>query len=274
MKGYLTTCDGAQFELPTLLKWEFSYTGSVPCDSFTLRCAYEPAMAETLRRAVRFTAREDGTVEFAGVVDECGVTCDEKGLQLEVSGRGMAALLLDNEAESVSYQWATMEEILKNHVTPYGIVCTGYDAVTAAARYRVANGSSQWKALNDFAALHGGIAPYFDKTGALEVKKNRKAVRVSGWDELLERVLFKLSVRRGSFALAPELGSKLHLLWREKGESRATAAKQYVAEALADEEGLSVTGMELAEKNGFLELRVLLRYENETGEAVVTIGGE
>ena len=46
-------------------------------------------------------------------------------------------------------------------------------------------------------------------------------VRVSGWDELLERVLFKLSVRRGSFALVPELGSKLHLLWREKGESRA-----------------------------------------------------
>ena len=37
-------------------------------------------------------------------------------------------------------------------------------------------------------------------------------VRVSGWDELLERVLFKLSVRRGSFALAPELGSKLQLL--------------------------------------------------------------
>ena len=179
MKGYLTTCDGAQFELPTLLKWEFSYTGSVPCDSFTLKCAYEPAMAETLRRAVRFTAREDGTVEFAGVVDECGVTCDEKRWRREVSGRGMAALLLDNEAESVSYQWATMEEILKNHVTPYGIVCTGYDAVTAAARYRVANGSSQWKALNDFAALNGGIAPYFDKTGALEVKKNRKAARVS-----------------------------------------------------------------------------------------------
>lgn len=91
-------------------------------------------------------------------------------------------------------------------------------------------------------------------------------VRVSGWDELLERVLFKLSVRRGSFALAPELGSKLHLLWREKGESRATAAKQYVAEALADEKGLSVTGMELAEKNGFLELRVLLRYEKLLGE--------
>ena len=50
-------------------------------------------------------------------------------------------------------------------------------------------------------------------------------VRVSGWDELLERVLFKLSVRRGSFALAPELGSKLHLLWREKGESGGKAVR-------------------------------------------------
>ena len=77
-------------------------------------------------------------------------------------------------------------------------------------------------------------------------------VRVSGWDEFLERVLFKLSVRRGSFS----------------------AAKQYAAEALADEEGLTVTGVELAEKGDVLNLRVLLRYGEEEGEAVVTIGGE
>lgn len=98
--------------------------------------------------------------------------------------------------------------------------------------------------------------------------------RVSGRDELLQRVLFRLSVRRGSFALAPELGSRLHLLWREKPESRAAAAKQYAAEALADEEGLTVTGVELAEKGDVLNLRVLLRYGEEEGEAVVTIGGE
>ena len=98
-------------------------------------------------------------------------------------------------------------------------------------------------------------------------------VRVSGWDELLERVLFKLSVRRGSFSLLPELGSKLHLLRREKGGNRTSAAKQYAA-ALADEEGLTVTGVELAEKGDVLNLRVLLRYGEEEGEAVVTIGGE
>lgn len=41
-------------------------------------------------------------------------------------------------------------------------------------------------------------------------------VRASGREELLERVLYKLSVRRGSFPLAPELGSELHLLWRRR----------------------------------------------------------
>ena len=219
MKGYLTTCDGVQYELPTLLKWEFSYTGSVPCDSFTLRCAYEPAMAETLRRAVHFTAKEDGAVEFAGVVDECGVTCDERGLQLEVSGRGMAALLLDNEAESVSYQWATMEEILKNHVAPYGIVCTGYDAVTAAARYRVANGSSQWKALNDFAALHGGIAPYFNKTGALEIKRNRRASCVNIDEKTPVTALAYCDKRYGVIAEALVVDSKAGAKQRVKNEA-------------------------------------------------------
>jgi len=280
MKGYLTTCDGAQFELPTLLKWEFSYTGSVPCDSFTLKCAYEPAMAEVLRRAVRFTAREGGTVEFAGVVDECGVTCDEKGLQLEVSGRGMAALLLDNEAESVSYQWATMEEILKNHVTPYGIVCTGYDAVTAAARYRVANGSSQWKALNDFAALHGGIAPYFDKTGALEVKKNRKAARVSIDAKTPVTALSYCDKRYGVIAEALVVDSKAGVKQSVKNEAfcarGGTSRRVFYVPARSGTQAMRYTGeYQIAKsKEGAETLRVTIagRFTAAPGDIAAVSG--
>lgn len=174
MKGYITTCDGEEYELPTLLKWEFSYTGSVPCDSFSLESLYEAGMAETLRRAVRFTAREEGETVFSGVVDEVGADCGEKGLRLSVSGRGMAALLLDNEAEAVSYEWATTEEIVRNHVTPFGIPCTAWDSA-GAARYRVANGSSEWKAVNDFAVLYGGLTPYFHRDGTMELKRERTA---------------------------------------------------------------------------------------------------
>ena len=99
-------------------------------------------------------------------------------------------------------------------------------------------------------------------------------MRASGREELLERVLYKLSVRRGSFPLAPELGSELHLLWREKGERRETAAKRYVAEALAEEAGLTVSGVSLEQKGDLLLLRAALLYEGETLEVSVRIGGE
>ena len=106
------------------------------------------------------------------------------------------------------------------------------------------------------------------------VPKGSGLETVSGSEAVLQRVLLRLTARRGAFPFMESFGSRLWTLGQLKAAERQAAAEQYVAEALADEEGLSVTGMELAEKNGFLELRVLLRYENETGEAVVTIGGE
>ena len=142
------------------------------------------------------------------------------GLSEEAAGGiGLAALLLDNEAEAVSYERATMGEILKNHVAPYGIVCTGYDAVTAAARYRVANGSSQWKALNDFAALHGGIAPYFNKTGALEIKRNRRASCVNIDEKTPVTALAYCDKRYGVIAEALVVDSKAGAKQRVKNEA-------------------------------------------------------
>ena len=98
--------------------------------------------------------------------------------------------------------------------------------------------------------------------------------RVSGRDELLQRALFRLSVRRGSFVLAPELGSRLHLLWREKPESRAAAAKQYIAEALADEPGLTLEDVTVREGKDVLEVELALRSGRENAALRVTIGGE
>ena len=39
MTGRVETADGKVYELPALLEWNVKPTGSVPCDSFTLRCA-------------------------------------------------------------------------------------------------------------------------------------------------------------------------------------------------------------------------------------------
>ena len=56
-------------------------------------------------------------------------------------------------------------------------------------------------------------------------------LRAEGTDELLQRVLWKLSIPRGSFPLLPALGSELHRLGRAKPAERAGLARQYVAQA-------------------------------------------
>lgn len=78
-----------------------------------------------------------------------------------------------------------------------------------------------------------------DERGGLET--------VSGTAALLQRVLLKLSARRGSFPFLPKLGSRLYLLGREPKREREQVAESYVREALSDEEAVQVTGVTLTE---------------------------
>ena len=55
--------------------------------------------------------------------------------------------------------------------------------------------------------------------------------RVGGREALLQRVLFRLTARRGSFPFWQTLGSRLWELGRVPAPERRSAARQYVAEA-------------------------------------------
>ena len=57
---------------------------------------------------------------------------------MEVSGRGMAARLLDNEALGQDYLYATQADILRDHVTPYGIQAALGGSLLPVARFSVA----------------------------------------------------------------------------------------------------------------------------------------
>lgn len=93
-----------------------------------------------------------------------------------------------------------------------------------------------------------------------------------GAEELLERVLWKLSVRRGSFPFLPQLGSRLHLLGRAAEREREALAGQYVREALADE-NVTVTGTELVQTGEKASLIVRMDWRGEALTAVVEVGG-
>ena len=167
MTGELHTADQHVYELPTLLKWNVTHTGSVPCDSYEVSFVYEKDMLPVLEKAAGFVAKENGEVMLRAIVDEYTVELSAAGLIATLTGRGHAARLLDNESQSVTYQEATLEEILRQHVTPYGVNCQKSASLRASSVYTVAAGTSQWKALEGFCRTYGGFSPQFTREGLL-----------------------------------------------------------------------------------------------------------
>ena len=85
-----------------------------------------------------------------------------------------------------------------------------------------------------------------------------------GAQAILERVLFRLRARRGRFPFCSGLGSRLWQLGSLPAGQRASAAEQYVAEALEDEP-VRVEQVELTEAaDGTAALTVRLTWEEET----------
>ncbi|MBP1758797.1 MAG: hypothetical protein H6Q61_1046 [Firmicutes bacterium] len=78
-----------------------------------------------------------------------------------------------------------------------------------------------------------------------------------GEEELLDRVLFRLTARRGAFPLIPALGSKFYRLDKEKSGRREAMARQFAQEALEGEDGLEVLSVSLEEKRGWLTIHLL-----------------
>lgn len=116
----------------------------------------------------------------------------------------------------------------------------------------------EWKLIN------GDYVP--DGTGSMTA--------LSGKEEVLARVLYRLTARRGALPFLPELGSRLYQLGREKPSMRQALAAQYVTESLREEPDLTVQMVELAEegRTGLLTVRLNWRGEELTLQAPLEAG--
>ena len=180
MTAYVTDAKQVRWALPRPVAWRLEYTAGVPCDSFWLRCVWDENNTTRPEDWVGFTAEYQGERVFTGVVDECEVSVTGQGRLLELSGRGMAALLLDNEALGQDYQVATQLDIIRDHVKPYGISVASKGKLPPVSQFSVSTGSSEWSVVYEFARYYGGVAPRFDREGRLVL---------TGWDDSEERVV-------------------------------------------------------------------------------------
>lgn len=170
MTGYVSREDGTQFQLPTPLEWAFTYTTGYPCDSFQMTCVWDGVDESPLLWRT-FLAVENGETVFCGLVDEVETSLSKGGQLMELSGRGMAALLLDNEAVGQDYEVATLADILKDHVTCFGVEVGHCDSFSPVSNFSVTTGSSAWAVLYEFCCYYGGISPRFEVDGTLTLTR-------------------------------------------------------------------------------------------------------
>ncbi len=167
MDTYLIDYEGSSYTLPELLEWKFSYGCELPCDAFEIAFVYDKAMLEMLTNAVRFRAEHLGSTVFSGVVDDFEVSVSENGCVVTVNGRGLAALLLDNEAEAAQYYSASLDTILEKYVYPYGISEIRKNIAVPQQALVVDSGASLWRVLENFVWFGWGAKPRFTKEGVL-----------------------------------------------------------------------------------------------------------
>ncbi len=161
--------DGSRYILPTALAWQLEYGLGTPCDSFQVTIPWAGGQESRLEKGVRFSASWEGETVFTGVVDECECAWSQEGSVARLTGRGLQALLLDNQAEAADYGAATLGDILQAHVTPYGIQLAEEAHLPAVGGFSIASGSSRWQVLYQFARYHGGVTPRFDRLGRLHL---------------------------------------------------------------------------------------------------------
>lgn len=159
--------DRQEYLLPTPLEWELNCGLGEPCDSFRIKTLWKAGQEKRLMAGTRVHVEADGKRLFTGVLDECVCQWDSRGCTAELSGRGMQALLLDNQAPAADFGQITLGEILRQYVTPYGITLEKWVNLPGVWGFSVGSGSSCWKVLYDFARYYGGATPRFNREGQL-----------------------------------------------------------------------------------------------------------
>ena len=126
MEWTMLCYDGTEYTLPTPVAWRLNYGLGTPCDSVWVKTLWSAGQESRLADGTRLRVTEKGETLFFGVIDECETQWSPAGCVAEITGRGLQALLLDNQAEAADYGQATLAEILRRYVTPYG--CRRYRA--------------------------------------------------------------------------------------------------------------------------------------------------
>ena len=148
----------------------------VPADSLVLNCAYD---GEIFGQGDRISAYNGSELVFEGQLDELSRLRRDKGVVMRLCARSAAAVLLDNEAEPLSYRNPTAVLMYFKHLKPFGITDAEPDQTPVLGDLRIDKGMTQWQALELFCKTSYGSRLRISGSGKVYLRgfKNDRKVR-------------------------------------------------------------------------------------------------
>lgn len=165
------TTKNRKIVLPAPYAMVMNMEENVPADDVTLTVPCTQAMEELTHIEI-----SDGETRlFQGIVDEQSTVCspagNRKGTVVTITARSMAALLLDNETEPVSYCFPSEKIIYEKHVKPFGIEKSNAKDDVYYNKMNVQKGSTHWQALYGFCKNCFNAFPRITPGGRLEMER-------------------------------------------------------------------------------------------------------
>lgn len=125
----------------------------VPADSLSLNCAYD---GEIFNQGDRLSAYDGDTLIFDGQLDELSRIHSGSGVLLSLCARSAAAVLLDNEAEPLSYRNPTAALMYRRYLQPFGLDDVELDETPIVGFMRIDKGMTCYRALELFCKTRYG----------------------------------------------------------------------------------------------------------------------
>lgn len=169
----------------------------VPADSLTISCPYDGAIRDN---ADYLQAYDDGRLVFKGQIDSAVTVKRSQGVILKLSARSPAGMLLDNEAEPVTYFNPTASLISNRHLRPFGIEVAENDYVPYYGMLKIDKGMSHWRVLQRFCRCRYNSEPRISGDGRAYLKGNPAtgSVVFSDTGENIKYISLKENRRRHS----------------------------------------------------------------------------
>ena len=143
----VTDINGIEKKPDKVIKVTLDSDRGVPADSLCLTCVYD----EGLRSGSdRICAYDGDKLVFVGQLDSIITLKRGKGVVTMLSARSLAAALLDNEAEPLTYVYPSAVLMESRHLKPFGIKLENRDTVPYYNQMKIDKGMSHWQALQSF----------------------------------------------------------------------------------------------------------------------------